>query len=43
MLVELVVGSLGRKIKQELPVFRVKQVTGGLKSIHKNKHNNKWN
>ena len=34
--------ELGWKVKQEISVFTVKQVTGGMKVINWNKHKDKW-
>ena len=42
MPVELMVGSLDGKIKQDISAFIVKQVTGGMKLINWNKHKDKW-
>ena len=42
MPVELMVESLGGKVKHEISAFTVKQVTGGMKVINWNKHKDKW-
>ena len=42
MPVELMVESLDGKVKHEISVFTVKQVTGGMKVINWNKHKDKW-
>ena len=43
MPVELIVESLDGKVKDEVSVFTVKQVTGGMKVVNWNKHKDKWN
>ena len=43
MPVELMVESLDGKIKQEISVFTVKQVTGGMKVTNWNEYKDKWN
>ena len=42
MPVELMVESLDGKMKQEISVFTVKQVTGGMKIINWNTQKDKW-
>ena len=43
MPVELIVESLDGKVKDEVSMFTVKQVTGGMKVVDWNKHKDKWN
>ena len=43
MPVELIVESLDGKVKDEVSMFTVKQVTGGMKVVNWNKHKDKWN
>ena len=42
MPVELMVESLDGKMKENISVFTVKQVTGGMKVINWNEHKNNW-